>query len=132
MNDASFLIFHAGNLEFIGIRHRQSQTLYISRLIDVPDDTKLPAYNRIHVGLFIASYKDTLARTKILHEWRTQASRNENEYPLYTITMITTALSTMESRSPGSENVELNSLTLTRCGSFTFYTSFVLFNRTFY
>ncbi|KIM35339.1 hypothetical protein M413DRAFT_32588 [Hebeloma cylindrosporum] len=82
MNDASFIIFHSGNLEYIGIRHRQSQTLYLSQLIKIPNED-LPGYYRIHAGLFIAAYKDALARAKLLHQWNIQSPRDENLYPLY-------------------------------------------------
>lgn len=81
MNDATFLIFHSGNVEYIGIRHRQSQTLYLSKMINVPGKR---GYCRLHVGLFIAAYQDALARTKLLHAWRTQSPRDEAAYPRYT------------------------------------------------
>ncbi|KIM39107.1 hypothetical protein M413DRAFT_29667 [Hebeloma cylindrosporum] len=34
VNDATFVIFHCGDRERIGIRHRESQTLYLSDLMD--------------------------------------------------------------------------------------------------
>lgn len=84
MNDTTFLIFHAGNFEYIGIRHRQSKTLYLSNLISTAHKHKSPTYNRMTVGLFLAAYKDTLARAKILDEWHTQSPKDEDKYPLYT------------------------------------------------
>jgi hypothetical protein len=51
---------HSGNHEFVGIRHRESQTLYLSPLI-VPSSC---AYGKIHVGIYIAAIKDALDRVR--------------------------------------------------------------------
>lgn len=59
--DTSIIVFYCGDFERIGVRHRKSQTLYLSPLIDAAHD-KLPAYGKIHVGLFIAAYQDTRDR----------------------------------------------------------------------
>ncbi|KAH9474857.1 Mitogen-activated protein kinase kinase 5 [Psilocybe cubensis] len=57
--DATFIVFSCGRQERIAIRHRQSQTLFLSDLID---PTKIPGYRKIHLGLTIAAIKDRLER----------------------------------------------------------------------
>ncbi|RDB15897.1 MAP kinase kinase MKK1/SSP32 [Hypsizygus marmoreus] len=60
-SDTTIILFHCGNFERIGIRHRNSQTLYLSDLIDVVHDTD-PARGKLHVGLYMAAYLDTMDR----------------------------------------------------------------------
>ncbi|KIM39102.1 hypothetical protein M413DRAFT_236009 [Hebeloma cylindrosporum] len=62
-NDATFIIFHCGDRERIGIRHRESQTLYLSELIDTTA-CKDPSYGAIQVGLHLAIIRDALQRQK--------------------------------------------------------------------
>ncbi|KIM39104.1 hypothetical protein M413DRAFT_236022 [Hebeloma cylindrosporum] len=62
-NDATFIIFHCGDRERIGIRHRESQTLYLSELIDTTA-CKDPPYGAIQVGLHLAIMQDALQRQK--------------------------------------------------------------------
>ncbi|KIM39093.1 hypothetical protein M413DRAFT_29660 [Hebeloma cylindrosporum] len=62
-NDATFIIFHCGDRERIGIRHRESQTLYLSELIDTTA-CKDPPYGTIQVGLHLAIIQDALQRQK--------------------------------------------------------------------
>ena len=59
--DCSIIVIQSGNYEFIGIRHRRSQTLYISDLI-VPHACKDPSYGKLHVGLYIAAVRDAIDR----------------------------------------------------------------------
>jgi hypothetical protein len=56
----TIIVLHSGNHEFVGIRHRESQTLYLSPLI-VPSRC---AYGKIHVGIYIAAIKDALDRVR--------------------------------------------------------------------
>lgn len=84
MNDATFIIFHAGNYEYIGIRHRKAQTLYLSRMIDV-SELKPPAYVKLQVGLYIAAYRDAVPRARMLNNWCMQPSRDPSTMPLYTL-----------------------------------------------
>ncbi|RDB15981.1 hypothetical protein Hypma_003536 [Hypsizygus marmoreus] len=65
--DTSLIIFHCGNFERIGIRHRKSQTLYLSDLIDVPN-IRNPSYGKLHLGLHMAAFNDTLDRAAQLRE----------------------------------------------------------------
>ncbi|KIM41027.1 hypothetical protein M413DRAFT_28123 [Hebeloma cylindrosporum] len=95
-NDASFIIFHSGNHEFIGIRHRETQTLYLSELIYIPDlrdsaqstmkdKLSCQTYHILHSALFQACYKDVLERVNKLHAWATQPARNDQDMPLYAL-----------------------------------------------
>jgi len=49
----------SGNYEFIGIRHRRDQTLYISPLID---RVSIGNYGWLQTGLYLAVIEDALAR----------------------------------------------------------------------
>ncbi|KAF8885248.1 hypothetical protein CPB84DRAFT_1850447 [Gymnopilus junonius] len=60
-NDSTFMIFQCGLYERIGFRHRASQTLYLSGLID-PINMKDPSYRKLHVGLHTAVVQDALDR----------------------------------------------------------------------
>ncbi|KAF8907627.1 hypothetical protein CPB84DRAFT_1843847 [Gymnopilus junonius] len=63
VQDATFVVFSSGKIEYIGIRHREQQTLYISALIR---PTEHKDYVKLQVGLCIASYVDALDRAKRL------------------------------------------------------------------
>jgi hypothetical protein len=54
---------HSGNHEIIGIRHRETQTLYISHVIE-PHACSNPAYGKIQVGIYIAAIQDTIDRER--------------------------------------------------------------------
>ena len=49
----------SGNYEFIGIRHRRDQTLYISPLID---RVSIEHYGWLQTGLYLAVIEDALVR----------------------------------------------------------------------
>src|ERR1700722_4056042 len=57
-NDTTLIVIHSGNYEVIGIRHRASQTLYISDVIEPPTCSN-PAYGKLHTGIYIAAIQDT-------------------------------------------------------------------------
>lgn len=65
--DTTFIVFQCGNFERIGVRHRQSQTLYLSDVVDVANG-KDPAYGKLHTGLFIAAFEDGFDRAQQLRE----------------------------------------------------------------
>ncbi|KIM42906.1 hypothetical protein M413DRAFT_26872 [Hebeloma cylindrosporum] len=60
-HDGTFIILNCGRCERIGIRHRASQTLYLSGLID-PVNTQDPRYRKLHVALNLAIVRDVLER----------------------------------------------------------------------
>jgi hypothetical protein len=57
------MVLHSGNHEIIGIRHRTSQTLHISHVIE-PHSCSNPAYGKIQVGTYIAAIQETIDRAK--------------------------------------------------------------------
>ncbi|KAJ7173380.1 hypothetical protein C8R46DRAFT_1348074 [Mycena filopes] len=60
IEDSTFIVFTNGVFERIGIRHRETQTLLLSDLIEVPRSD--PSYARIHIGLYITAYRDAVNR----------------------------------------------------------------------
>ena len=66
------MILHSGNHEIIGIRHRETQTLYISHLME-PHSCSSPAYGKIQVGIYIAAILETIDR-----EMQGIAARNKS------------------------------------------------------
>ncbi|KAF4573544.1 hypothetical protein AB1N83_009777 [Pleurotus pulmonarius] len=60
--DSTFIIFQCGNYERIGIRHRASQTLYLSDLISVPSIMEPGSYTKLHLGLYVSIIRDALDR----------------------------------------------------------------------
>ncbi|PBK65691.1 hypothetical protein ARMSODRAFT_1022134 [Armillaria solidipes] len=66
--DATFMVLNAGSREFIGIRDRKLQRLYLSSLVDLDDPNSLPAgYFKVHAGLQIAALLDVIQRAKRLN-----------------------------------------------------------------
>ncbi|KAF8074525.1 hypothetical protein FPV67DRAFT_1445583 [Lyophyllum atratum] len=63
-HNTTYTVFHCGNFERIGFRHRSSQTLFLSELIRVPE-CKNPGYGKIHMGLFLSIVQDVLDRTEL-------------------------------------------------------------------
>ena len=61
--DVTFIIFHCGSYERIGFRHRDSQTLFLSDLIDVPGGSD-PAYGKLQVGVYMVVLRDVLDRIR--------------------------------------------------------------------
>jgi hypothetical protein len=57
------MVLHSGNHEIIGIRHRKTQTLYISDVIE-PHRCADPAYGKINVGIYIAAINETIDRER--------------------------------------------------------------------
>ena len=78
--DSSFIILHCGTFERVAFRHRASQTLYVSELIDVTN-CKNPHYGEIHLGLFLSIIKDALDRTLqlVVREKRTRSSTGKRK-----------------------------------------------------
>ncbi|KAG6835535.1 hypothetical protein H0H93_000423, partial [Arthromyces matolae] len=61
--DTTFIIFHCGNFERIGFRHRETQTLLLTDLIDIPNCSN-PPYGRLQAGLYLAILQDAISRLK--------------------------------------------------------------------
>ena len=61
--DGTIIVLHSGNYEVVGLRHRDSQTLYVSDLIE-PPTCRNPGYGKLHVGIYVAGVQDTIDRKK--------------------------------------------------------------------
>ncbi|KIM88062.1 hypothetical protein PILCRDRAFT_63060 [Piloderma croceum F 1598] len=61
--DGTIIILHSGNHELVCVRHRKSQTLYVSDLIE-PPTCKDPGYGKLQVGIYLAAIQDMMDRTK--------------------------------------------------------------------
>ncbi|KAG6876259.1 hypothetical protein C0992_000294 [Termitomyces sp. T32_za158] len=66
-HDTTFIVFHCGNYERIGFRHRESQTLFISSLIDIHNCSD-PYYGELQAGLYVSIVQDAINRIKRQHE----------------------------------------------------------------
>ncbi|TFK65904.1 hypothetical protein BDN72DRAFT_900309 [Pluteus cervinus] len=74
--DATLIVINCGNYERIGIRHRASQTLYISDVIDLTQS----GYGKLHLGLQMAIIGDALNRHRLQHgttPFRSTTSRSK-------------------------------------------------------
>lgn len=69
------MVLHSGNHEIIGIRHRKTQTLYISHVIE-PHSCSNPAYGKVQVGIYIAAIQDTIDRAMQGIEAREKSGRD--------------------------------------------------------
>lgn len=63
MADATVVVIFAGNFEYIGIRDRETQTLYISDLLHLKH-LRNPAYGKLHTGLHCFIVYETIERFK--------------------------------------------------------------------
>ena len=68
-------VLHSGNHEIIGIRHRTSQTLYISDVIE-PHSCSDPGYGKIQVGIYIAAIQETIDRARRDREAKGKSARD--------------------------------------------------------
>ena len=59
--DGTLIVLHLGNHELVCVRHRGSQTLYVSDVIEPPTCVD-PGYGKLHVGIYIAAIQDTMNR----------------------------------------------------------------------
>lgn len=70
--DATVVVLNSGNYEYIGIRHRASQTLFLSDPIQPPSSHD-PAYGKIEIGLYIWAFQDAMER------WELNSRRNTED-----------------------------------------------------
>src|ERR1700729_4073642 len=59
--NSTVLIMHGGNYEYICLRHRETQTLYISDILHIPF-LKDPGYGKVQIGIYITALEDALQR----------------------------------------------------------------------
>src|SRR6266550_7376382 len=67
MYDTTFIIFHCGKYERIGVRHRATGTLFLSNLIYV-HSCRNPGYGKIQAGLYLLIIKDAMERARVLRK----------------------------------------------------------------
>ncbi|KAG5724599.1 hypothetical protein E4T56_gene4007 [Termitomyces sp. T112] len=85
--DSSFIVLHCGTFERIAFRHRSTQTLFVSDLIDVTQ-CKDPGYSHIHIGLFMSIVEDVCDRTRQLVSKEVEKKfmkRKRNPLPFETV-----------------------------------------------
>ncbi|PPQ78811.1 hypothetical protein CVT25_010680 [Psilocybe cyanescens] len=73
--DTTFIIFNCGRYQRIGIRHRASQTLYLSGVIDTVN-IQNPHYMKLNLGLLISIVRDALERKKLVDSLVTNPEYN--------------------------------------------------------
>lgn len=73
--DTTIIVFNCGNFERIGIRHRKSQTLFLSDIVDVAHGND-PAYGKLQIGIYIAAIQDAYDRAPQLREVALNMSSN--------------------------------------------------------
>jgi hypothetical protein len=61
--DGTVIVLHSGNYELVCVRHRASNTLYVSDLIE-PPTCEDPGYGNFHVGIYMAGIQDAMDRKK--------------------------------------------------------------------
>ncbi|KAF5309238.1 hypothetical protein D9619_012713 [Psilocybe cf. subviscida] len=68
--DVTYMVFNSGSHERVGIRHRESQTLYLSGLIGTGHTN--PSYGKIHLGLALCIIQDAIDRRELREEYDTK------------------------------------------------------------
>lgn len=69
--DGTVIVLHSGNQELVCVRHRRSQTLYVSGVIE-PSECSNPGYGKLHVGIYIAAIQDAMDR------WQQKVSESKH------------------------------------------------------
>ena len=63
-NHCSVVVVNSGKFEFIGIRHRKSQTMYITDIFKPSKPGEGIGYGEIHIGLYISALLDAMERER--------------------------------------------------------------------
>jgi hypothetical protein len=79
--DGTIIVLHSGNYELVCLRHRGSQTLYVSDLIEPPTCTN-PGYGKLQVGIYVAVIQDTIDRHKQLLHATSEAKSPGDDNPI--------------------------------------------------
>ncbi|KAK0451991.1 uncharacterized protein EV420DRAFT_1311758 [Desarmillaria tabescens] len=64
-SDSTFIIFDCGDFLRIGVRHRKTQTLYISELVDICTCSN-PTFGKLMVAINVAILRDAIERAPLL------------------------------------------------------------------
>lgn len=78
MDDTTFIIFHCGKYERIGVRHRATGTLFLSNLIDI-HSCRDPGYGKIQVGLYLLIIRDAMERARMFRKLKLMPSITEGK-----------------------------------------------------
>lgn len=57
-------MLYGGNYEYLCVRHRETQTLFISDILHVPCLSE-PAYGKVQTALYIAALEDAVHRSSL-------------------------------------------------------------------
>ena len=131
--DATVLVINCGNYERVGIRHRATQTLYLSNLIDVTK-AENRSYLKIHLGLQLSIVDDAIDRyrqSQALKASSTARKRKRRDPTIPTRTSSRQAIQRLKARvmqDPNHTNTEtkvdgdhrtcwlVHSFTIINCG----------------
>ncbi|KAJ7664001.1 hypothetical protein DFH06DRAFT_1189169 [Mycena polygramma] len=69
-HDTTYLVIHSGNHEYIGMRHRASQTLFLSELYAPSACDPCGGYLKLHTGLYLSAVKDAEQRAFLMQQAR--------------------------------------------------------------
>ena len=78
MDDTTFIVFHCGKYERIGVRSRTTGTLFLSNLIDV-HSCRDPGYGKIQVGLYLLIIRDAMDRARVFRKLKLVPSIAEGD-----------------------------------------------------
>jgi hypothetical protein len=62
--NTTILVLHSSNYGYVCVRHRETQTLYISDILHVPF-LKEPGYGKVQIGIYITALEDALRRVAL-------------------------------------------------------------------
>ncbi|KAF9022212.1 hypothetical protein BDZ89DRAFT_1070850 [Hymenopellis radicata] len=79
--DCTFIIFDCGTAMRVGIRHRATQTLFLSELVDLVT-SETPTFGKLFIGLHLAATHDALKRLPLLRNKSNKRSRETEQYHL--------------------------------------------------
>ncbi|KAF8909227.1 hypothetical protein CPB85DRAFT_1562553 [Mucidula mucida] len=79
--DCTFIIFDCGTALRVGIRHRATQTLFLSELVDLVT-SETPTSGKLFAGLHLAATHDALKRLPLLKNGSNKRARETEQYHL--------------------------------------------------
>jgi hypothetical protein len=79
-NDSTLICMHAGSFEYICVRHRAAQRLYLSDMINT-HTCRNPAYGKLHIGAYIAALNDAIDRALQLCNQDEKDNKGPGEAP---------------------------------------------------
>lgn len=77
-SDGTLLVIYSGNHEYIGIRHRDSRTLYLSHLIR---PHRFENYGKLQIALYIAAIQEAMRRRYYNYDYDESKRQPPKSYP---------------------------------------------------